>query len=68
MRDTVGGGDRPNIRAICAAVLRPDMTTSAISQRLVSSGFLRRPPMRPSARLGGDEAGGRATDRSSGMW
>jgi hypothetical protein len=48
MRDTVGG-DTPNIRAICAAVFRPDMTTSAISRRLVSSSFLRRPPRRASA-------------------
>jgi hypothetical protein len=39
-----------NIRAICAAVFRPEITASAISRRLVSSSFLRRPPMRPSAR------------------
>ena len=42
MRETVGG-DTPNIRAICAAVFRPEMTASAISRRLVSSSFLRRP-------------------------
>ena len=46
--DTVGG-DTPNIRAICAAVFRPEITASAISRRLVSSSFLRRPPTRPSA-------------------
>ena len=39
MRDIVGG-DTPNIRAICAAVFRSEMTASAISRRLVSSSFL----------------------------
>jgi len=58
MRDTVGG-ETLNIRAICAAVFRPDMTASAISRRLVSSSFLRRPPMRPSARAAARPAGGR---------
>ena len=48
MRETVGG-DTLNIRAICAAVFRPEITASAISRRLVSSSFLRRPPIRPSA-------------------
>jgi hypothetical protein len=48
IRDIVGG-DTPNTRAICAAVFRPEITASAISRRLVSSSFLRRPPMRPSA-------------------
>lgn len=48
MRETVGC-ETPNIRAICAAVFRPDITASAISRRLASSNFLRRPPMRPSA-------------------
>ena len=38
-----------NIRAICAAVFRPEMTASATSRRLISSSFLRRPRMRPSA-------------------
>jgi hypothetical protein len=41
MRDTVGG-DTPNIRAICATVFPPEIAASAISRRLVSSGFLRR--------------------------
>jgi hypothetical protein len=52
MRATVGG-DTPNIRAICAAVVLPEMTASAISRRLMSSRFLCRPPMRPSARAAG---------------
>jgi len=30
-------------------VFRPEITASAISRRLVSSSFLRRPPLRPSA-------------------
>jgi hypothetical protein len=42
IRDTVGG-DTLNIRAICAAVFRPETTASAISRRLISSNFLRRP-------------------------
>ena len=37
MRDTVGG-DTPNIRAICAAVFRPEITASAISRRLRAAG------------------------------
>jgi hypothetical protein len=48
MRDMVGG-ETPNIRAICAAVFRPETTASAISRRLVSSSFLRHKPVRPSA-------------------
>ena len=54
IRDTVGG-DTPNIRAICAAGFRPEMTASAISRRLVSSSFLRRIPnvARPEARAEG---------------
>src|SRR5438046_2390659 len=46
MRETVGG-DTPNNRAIWAAVFRPETTASAISRRLVSSSFFRRPPIRP---------------------
>src|SRR6478736_1545672 len=38
MRDTVGG-DTPNIRAICAAVFRPEITASAISRRLGGRGW-----------------------------
>ena len=54
MRETVGA-DTPNIRAICAAVFRAEMTASAISRRLVSSSFLRRIPnvARPEARAEG---------------
>jgi hypothetical protein len=48
IRETVGG-DTPNIQAICVAVFLPEITASAISRRLASSSFLRRPPMRPSA-------------------
>jgi hypothetical protein len=39
-----GSRETLSIRAICAAVFRPDMTASAISRRLVSFSFLRRLP------------------------
>jgi hypothetical protein len=48
MCDTVGWLT-PERRAISAADLRPETTLSAISLRLVSSSFFRRPPIRPSA-------------------
>jgi hypothetical protein len=60
MRDTVGG-DTPNIRAICAAVFRPDTTASAISPRLVSSSLL---PADASLCPDSGAAGGRATLRT----
>jgi hypothetical protein len=55
MRETVGA-DTPNIRAICAAVFRPEITASAISRCLAASSFLRRIPniARPEARAEGD--------------
>jgi hypothetical protein len=48
IRDTVGWLMLYG-RAISAPDLRPVMTLSAISRRLVASSFLRRPPTRPSA-------------------
>jgi hypothetical protein len=42
MRDTVGG-ETPNIRAIWAAVFRPETTASEISRRLMSSQLLAAP-------------------------
>jgi hypothetical protein len=41
------------------------MTLSAISRRLAASSFLRRPPMRPSARGGGESGGGPFPDHGA---
>ena len=56
--------------ARCAAVLRPDITASAISRRLASSSTLRGPPMRPSALAAAKsaEVRSRIMARSDSAW